>query len=392
MRLALLVAWLALARLAGAICLDDCLTRFGGTGPDYAACVTSCGVCGNGVLEGDEECDDGNTAAGDCCDATCHFELAGSACHDADDLCSTGICDDGGDCDSDEVPSVACREPVAAGGASLTMNDSGDDAKDLLLWTYRRGPATPLADFGEPAADTGYTLCVYDADGLEASVGVTAGGECGGHACWSQQAGGWRYRSAAREPDGAAQITLQHGRRDGRTKIVFKASGGNLDLPDLGSLASPVTVQLRRSGGLVCWGARYSFPPARRNDGAHFRDRSDPPPATTTTTSTTATSTSAPGAGGLPTTSSTLPPTATVTVTVVDSSSAPVADADVTISYAGNADDAFDFTDETGVVVFTGQPVGVAAVVSAEDDDDRTGSVSSPGFQSGANMVTVVVR
>jgi cysteine-rich repeat protein len=115
MRLALLVAWLALVRLAGATCLDDCLTRFGGTGPDYAACVTSCGVCGNGVLEGDEECDDGNTLPGDCCDATCHFEPTGSACHDAEDLCSTGVCDDSGDCDSDDVhpPRVVSPSPPA---------------------------------------------------------------------------------------------------------------------------------------------------------------------------------------------------------------------------------------------------------------------------------------
>jgi cysteine-rich repeat protein len=388
MRPALLVAWLALVRLAGATCLDDCLTRFGGRGPDYAACVTSCGVCGNGVLEGDEECDDGNTLAGDCCDATCHFEPTGSACHDADDLCSTGVCDDSGDCDSDDVPSTTCREPVAEGGASLTMHSSADGAKDLLLWTYRRGPATALADFGKPATNTGYALCVYDAEGLEASVTVPAGATCNGHACWSESAGSLHYRNPARDPDGAALVVLQDGRRDGGTKIVFKASGSNLDLPDLGSLASPVTVQLRRDGSLVCWGAQYSFPPARRNDGARFRDRSDPPSATTTTTTTTSTTLASTG----PTTSSTLPGAATVTVTVLDASSAPVADADVTISYGGGQDDATDSTDDTGVVVFTDQPVGVAAVISADDGDDHTGEVSSPGFQAGNNTVSVVVR
>jgi cysteine-rich repeat protein len=388
MRLALLVAWLALVRLAGATCLDDCLTRFGGTGPDYAACVTGCGVCGNGVLEGDEECDDGNTVPGDCCDATCHFEPTGSACHDADDLCSTGVCDDSGDCDSDDVPSTTCREPVAAGDASLTMHNSANGAKDLLLWTYRRGPATAVVEFGAPAANTTYALCVYDADGLEASITVPSGATCNGHSCWSERGGSPRYRNPTRDPDGAALVILQPGRRDGGTKIVFKASGSNLDLPDLGSLASPVTVQLRRDGSLVCWGAQYSFPPARRNDGARFRDRSDPPSATSTTTTTTSTTLASTG----PTTSSTLPGGATVTVTVLDASSAPVSDADVTISYGGGLDDATDFTDDTGVVVFTDQPVGVAAVVSADDGNDHTGQVSSPGFQAGNNAVTVVVR
>jgi cysteine-rich repeat protein len=388
MRLALLVAWLALVRLAGATCLDACLTRFGGTGPDYAACVTGCGVCGNGVLEGDEECDDGNTVPGDCCDATCHFEPTGSACHDADDLCSTGVCDDSGDCDSDDVPSTTCREPVAAGDASLTMHNSANGAKDLLLWTYRRGPATAVVEFGAPAANTTYALCVYDADGLEASITVPSGATCNGHSCWSERGGSPRYRNPTRDPDGAALVILQPGRRDGGTKIVFKASGSNLDLPDLGSLASPVTVQLRRDGSLVCWGAQYSFPPARRNDGARFRDRSDPPSATSTTTTTTSTTLASTG----PTTSSTLPGGATVTVTVLDASSAPVSDADVTISYGGGLDDATDFTDDTGVVVFTDQPVGVAAVVSADDGDDHTGQVSSPGFQAGNNAATVVVR
>jgi hypothetical protein len=141
----------------------------------------------------------------------------------------------------------------------------------------------------------------------------------------------------------------------------------------------------------VCWGAQYSFPPARRHDETRFLDRSDaPPPASTTTSSTTSTSTTAPGGDASPPT--TTLPGATVEVSVLDAASRPVADADVTISYGGGQDDATDLTDETGVVVFAGQPVGVAAVVSAEDDDDHTGQVPSPGFQAGANAVSVVVR
>jgi hypothetical protein len=269
------------------------------------------------------------------------------------------------------------------------MHSSGDDAKDLLLWTYRRGPATGLVEFGAPATNTTYALCVYDAEGLEASVTIPSGAHCNGHSCWSERAGSAHYRDPSRDPDGAALVILQPGRREGGTKIVFKASGSNLDLPDLGSLASPVTVQLRRDGSLVCWGAQYSFPPARRNDATRFRGRSDPPSATSTTTTT---STTLAGTGGPPT-SSTLPGGATVTVTVLDASSAPVAFADVTISYAGDSqDDATDSTDDTGVVEFDGQPAGIAAVISADDGNGHTGVVSSPGFQAGNNTVSVVVR
>jgi cysteine-rich repeat protein len=37
-------------------------------------------VCGDGVREGEEACDDGNTSAGDCCSATCDLEAAGTLC------------------------------------------------------------------------------------------------------------------------------------------------------------------------------------------------------------------------------------------------------------------------------------------------------------------------
>jgi cysteine-rich repeat protein len=54
-------------------------------------------VCGDGVLEGLEECDDGNTLGGDCCSATCELEPDGAACDDGDgctlgDACAAGLC------------------------------------------------------------------------------------------------------------------------------------------------------------------------------------------------------------------------------------------------------------------------------------------------------------
>src|SRR5207237_3861935 len=37
-------------------------------------------ICGNGVVDLGEQCDDGNLVAGDCCSPTCQFEPAGQAC------------------------------------------------------------------------------------------------------------------------------------------------------------------------------------------------------------------------------------------------------------------------------------------------------------------------
>ena len=68
------------------------------TGSDFI--VVNPGVpagpqCGDGVVEPGEDCDDGNTADGDCCSATCQFEPAGTACGGG---CDPGTCDGAGVC------------------------------------------------------------------------------------------------------------------------------------------------------------------------------------------------------------------------------------------------------------------------------------------------------
>src|SRR6185295_14704373 len=41
--------------------------------------TTIAGTCGNGVAQGDEECDDGNTSPGDGCSPTCQLESVNPA-------------------------------------------------------------------------------------------------------------------------------------------------------------------------------------------------------------------------------------------------------------------------------------------------------------------------
>jgi hypothetical protein len=62
---------------------------------------------------------------------------------------------------------------------------------------------------------------------------------------------------------------------DGAAKIIIKGKGLGVDMPALGALTSPLTVQLKRAGGTVCWGATYTFPPALKNTSTMFKDKAD---------------------------------------------------------------------------------------------------------------------
>jgi hypothetical protein len=68
---------------------------------------------------------------------------------------------------------------------------------------------------------------------------------------------------------------LKQGLVDGRARIVVKGKGGLLPIPNLSGLASPLTVQLRRSGTGPCWGSQFGFPPVVRADATTFKDRAD---------------------------------------------------------------------------------------------------------------------
>ena len=87
-------------------------------------------VCGDGVLVGDESCDDGNTEAGDGCRADCAgVEICGDGLVDevVDETCDDGNLDKGDGCDD-----RCALEPVEGpcGDGVLNIGEACDDGND----------------------------------------------------------------------------------------------------------------------------------------------------------------------------------------------------------------------------------------------------------------------
>lgn len=73
--------------------------------PEWSSTCTLLPVCGNGIVEVDETCDDEDTAPGDGCDAECQIE-AGFSCSGAPSTCAAcgdGFVDPGEACDAGEL-------------------------------------------------------------------------------------------------------------------------------------------------------------------------------------------------------------------------------------------------------------------------------------------------
>jgi hypothetical protein len=159
--------------------------------------------------------------------------------------------------------------------ALVLLKDKTDDTKDLLVWKWIKGAATTKAEFGDPVNSDTYELCIYDASGLRSTATAPADGLCNASnpgPCWKESTTNFKYKDKDLDPDGVFRILLKSG-IDEKAKIILKGKGVNLDMPDLTTLVSPVTVQLKGNG--LCWGAQYSFPPALYNTAEQFKDKAD---------------------------------------------------------------------------------------------------------------------
>jgi glucose/arabinose dehydrogenase len=183
------------------------------------------------------------------------------------------------------TPPAACPASPTSGclstaRAALTMKDKEADGageKDKLVAKWLKGPATTQANFGNPVTTTGYSFCLYagTASALVATASVPAAGTCSGKPCWKAiSTKGYRFKDKTAANDGGTfQMKLSAGEA-GKSKILFKAKGPNLDLtPATLPLdeSAPLTVQFIGTDSAECW--EMTFPPAsvRRNDDEQFK-------------------------------------------------------------------------------------------------------------------------
>lgn len=110
--------------------------------------------CGNGTLEDGEQCDDDNTADGDCCSSTCQYEGLGSACEDDDEECTTDECDGAGLC-----------VHAAIGDGTLCDDDNACTSNEMCVATSCQDGDFAPPGFPCDADDNGCTDDACNGDG-----------------------------------------------------------------------------------------------------------------------------------------------------------------------------------------------------------------------------------
>jgi hypothetical protein len=165
--------------------------------------------------------------------------------------------------------------PLQSGRALLRIKDKTPDSGDQILWKWKRGAATTLAEFLNPATDD-YTLCLYDAGALVASATAPStpnSGACGNGTCWSTSSTTLTYKDRDLTPEGVKTLKMKSG-ADGTASVLFKGKGALLQMPDLGALTGPLQAQLIKTSGGICWAATYSAP-FQQSDSSGFKDKAD---------------------------------------------------------------------------------------------------------------------
>ena len=168
-------------------------------------------LCGNGILERSETCDDGNDASGDGCDKQCKVE-PGFSCDGSEPSGCTPVCGDGlvvGDetCDGSELGGRTCESLNLGGGTLVCGEDCQYDPSGCTVYSCGNGVRDEAeecdgSDFGEDSClardyDGGYLacslLCVVDTSGctlascgngiVEGIEGCDDGGTAPGDGC-----------------------------------------------------------------------------------------------------------------------------------------------------------------------------------------------------------------
>jgi hypothetical protein len=170
--------------------------------PDIEAAIASLAVCGNGVLEYSEQCDDGGTVSGDCCSATCTSETAGNSCNDGSVCTTVDQCDGAGSCvgssplncdDANLCTTDSCDSVTGCANTNNTISCTDGNActtADICSGGACVGGAPPncddanlctsdSCDTGSGCVNANNTLSCDDSDACT-TVDICSGGSCVG--------------------------------------------------------------------------------------------------------------------------------------------------------------------------------------------------------------------
>jgi cysteine-rich repeat protein len=235
-------------------------------------------TCGNGTLEVDEECDDGNQIDGDCCSSFCQSAALNDPCSDSDPCSRNDTCLMVGPalaCIGTDGPRNDCRGSIDTNTASVSVKDSFPNKKDRLSFTYGKGVQTMKSEFGNPLGSTDYAFCLYESGNTTPvyQASMPAASTCkNGKACWKDTRKGYKYTDGLASRSGVSSFSLNEG-LDGKTKISLRAKGDNLAPPSPGTLNPTLTAQIISSSGL-CWDAEFP-PPATKLTSEAYKDKGE---------------------------------------------------------------------------------------------------------------------
>jgi hypothetical protein len=202
-----------------------------------------------------------NSACGDGNPCTLDCDIgAGNCSHTPISQCMTS-------CPS--TPQSGCK---TAGKSVLSLTNDSDDAKDKLLWKWRKGQPIMLADFGDPQTSADYMLCLYG--GMPATL--LAGGALDvppSASHWTPLGtSGWRYDDGAAAEDGVRRVLLKADAQN-RSKAFLRGKGAALPDPVLpvaqGNL--PLLVQLLNTQTAVCLESTFASGDVVTNGDTRFK-------------------------------------------------------------------------------------------------------------------------
>lgn len=125
-------------------------------------------VCGNGVVETEEQCDDSNTLSGDCCSSMCNFELSPltpcgtglfGACGTGQKVCNSGIAS----CQQTAGPTTEICNGLDD-DCNGFVDDTGDSDGDGAGNCVDNCPTTPNPGQENFDADNSGDVCDFDDD------------------------------------------------------------------------------------------------------------------------------------------------------------------------------------------------------------------------------------